>query len=193
MDAIAAWLQDPHDYFSGLELLKSHLSGSFILNILSSGPDSFNTPKLYQEVEKIHNDHKARETKRENEKPADLLKKEESAEQLMDRRAEFKAQLRMLANSDAEQSRRKDIAFTILRIGKELDGIFLERNFYKEHGYLPSGELEADDDPVQLTKRQRTLRTYVTRYSKPGANADKLSAYIEELKIVDAKLDKYAV
>lgn len=206
MDAIAAWLKCPDDYFAGLELLKPHAASPFILNILSSGPDTFNSTKLYEELEKVLSTLQAFNTKREVEKPVGLQKKEINASELMDRRAELKAQLRLLAkpsdhwrpetkqgNDNLLEIDRKGIAFEILRIGKQLDGIFAERDFYHEHGYLPSGELDADDDPVHLQKRQGTLRTYVTRYSKPGMNADKLNQYKEELKIVDAKLKNYVV
>lgn len=193
MDAIAAWLKNPSDYFSGLELLKLHAGNSFILDILSSGPDSFNTTRLYEEMQKVLTTLQTAEKKREIEKPVILKNKEDNASELMDLRAEYKAHLRLLAFNKNDEPKRKQLAFDILRISKALDGIFAERDFYHEHGYLPSGELDADDDPVFLQKRQSTLRTYVTRYSKPGMNPDKLFSYQEELKIVDAKLKNYAV
>lgn len=192
MDAISAWLKNPSDYFLGLEQLRLHAGSSFIMDILSSGPDSFNTARLYEEMQKVLKTLQTAEKKRETEKPVILKTKEDNASEMMDKRAELKAHLRLLSKTN-DHIQRKDIAFEILRIGKKLDGIFAERDFYHEHGYLPSGELDAADDPVFLQKRQSTLRTYVTRYGKPGMNPDKLFSYQEELKIVDAKLKNYAV
>ncbi len=193
MDAIATWLNNPSDYFSGLELLKAHTGESFTIQILSSGPDNFNTPKLYAELEKLQN--KADEAKqiREEEKPLELKAKETNAGLLMDERAELKAQLRFLKDDAGATGARKSLAFRILDISKKLDLIFDEKEFYEQHGFVPSGEIELDDDPVQLQKRQHTLRTYITRYSKPGKSEEKLKEYQVELAIVDKKLERNAV
>ncbi|MGB4775705.1 MAG: hypothetical protein WBP45_11060 [Daejeonella sp.] len=193
MDAIATWLKSPSDYFKGLDLLKSHTGNGFLISVLSSGPDSYNTPTLYEELQKIAKAAEAVIITRETNKPADLQHKEESANQMMDRRAELKAQLRFLMNDPKALVKRKDIAFEILRLTSQLDVIFDEKEFYAEHGYVPSGTMEVADDPLKLKARQVTLRTYITRYNKPGSSEVKLKEYQEELAIVNKKLEKHAL
>ncbi|RVU01091.1 hypothetical protein EOD41_10785 [Mucilaginibacter limnophilus] len=48
-----AWLSGDQDYHEGLEILKLTGASAFMLGLLNSGPDNYNTPKLKQELEII--------------------------------------------------------------------------------------------------------------------------------------------
>jgi hypothetical protein len=49
----AEWLKSNRNYSMGLEILRSAGISDFMLEMLSEGPDTFNTPQLLQEIEKL--------------------------------------------------------------------------------------------------------------------------------------------
>lgn len=218
MDAIAEateWLNNTSDYDKGLQILNSLGCDAFTFALLSSGADNFNREKLYTEIskhvekilwgisetatemvlnhlkEEITKELEAKSVEPINNDILDELKVKQSA--LMDERSELKAKLRFLAEDKTKQSERKKIAFEILELSDKLNLLEDDKNFFLQFGYLPSGLPEPEDNPIDLLKRQGTLRTYIVRYQKPGTNPDKLKQYQEELAIVDAKLKKHAL
>jgi len=197
------WLESPADYPAGLSLFKQLSDNRALIRLLEKREDRFNREKLQSELKKAVDAHQVLADQRETEKP-DLLKDESTeAGRLMDERAELKAKLRFLAEKADGQPERKTIAFKILDITRRLDQIFTTKEFYDEHGYLPSGKLEVGDDPVELKSRELTLRTYVTRYTAGVAKARKsksdklqrqlelLKKYKEELDVVRKKLEAF--
>lgn len=48
---INAWLKGDRDYYAGVKLFEQYGSSKFMVNLLSSGPDSYNTPKLLSELQ----------------------------------------------------------------------------------------------------------------------------------------------
>lgn len=216
------WLNNTSDYEKGLNILNSLGCDAFTFALLSSGADNFNRETLYSEISlKLANNHISGlgENKSANQIATEIVTskiiadiKQELADKgavpldtsildvikneqtkLMDERAELKAQLRYIAQDANKQVERKALAFAILEISEKLNIVEADKDFFLQFGYLPSGLPEPEDNPVDLLKRQGTLRTYIVRYSKPGKNPDKLIEYQEELAIVDAKLKKYAV
>ncbi|MBS7565146.1 hypothetical protein KHS38_12095 [Mucilaginibacter sp. Bleaf8] len=53
IEKIDTWLNSERDYEAGYELLKAGGASGLLINILKSGPDAFNTPKLLAELEKL--------------------------------------------------------------------------------------------------------------------------------------------
>jgi hypothetical protein len=198
MDAIAeakVWLNNPSDYNQGLNILKALGANSFLINILST-EDKFNRSTLYAEITKLVEVKVTIPVERTiGNKPfvvSEILKQVDKSA-LMDERAELKAKLRFLMNDNQKQEERKNIAFDILKITEQLNQLELDEEFFKTYGYQPNDALIVDDDPLSLKKRQATLRTYITRYTKQKSNPDKLQQYQEELAMINAKLEKYAV
>ncbi len=52
-DEVLAWLNGGRNYTAGVELLRKYGASKFLIDLLSSGPDAFNTPKLLKEMQKI--------------------------------------------------------------------------------------------------------------------------------------------
>jgi len=168
--------------------------------MLERGDDNYNQRKLRDELEAVAAGLQAELDQRLAEQPEILSQEKDEAGTLMDERAELKARLRFLAADPDAGKTRKDIAFRILEITRRLDDIFNTREFYSEHGYLPTGKLELGDDPVTLKARQLTLRTYVCKYkrlAKDGAKDKregfeaKLKQYTAELAITEKKLEGF--
>jgi hypothetical protein len=110
----------------------------------------------------------------------------------MDERGALKERLRVYYQQDRPAGELKEAAFRILEIGKELDGIYSEKRFWNQTGYLPERATETEETPEQLLKRRNTLRTYVTKYRKSGA-AEKLQRYESELWEVEEKLKAHGI
>jgi hypothetical protein len=51
-DALS-WLNSNRDYTSGLQILRSAGVSDFLLDVLESGPDNFNTPTLLEEISNL--------------------------------------------------------------------------------------------------------------------------------------------
>lgn len=51
--AAAQWLKSERDYFAGLKILEGSGISAFLVNMLSKGPDQFNTPKLQQLIQRL--------------------------------------------------------------------------------------------------------------------------------------------
>lgn len=49
----AEWLIGTRDYDAGIEILKAAGASDFLLDLLASGPDPYNTPRLLQEIEQL--------------------------------------------------------------------------------------------------------------------------------------------
>lgn len=209
MDAISTakeWLKNTSDYQKGVDILQQLGCDGFTLMLLQASNDSHNKGILYDEIAKkidaIEPSSIGLQTSRigdDLEIDPDVIFKPntesfdfkfDEVKQLLDERSELKAKLRFLAKDDKKQEERKTIAFRILEITAALDKIEDDKVFFQQFGYLPSGLIEPDDDPVNLKKRQSTLRTYLTRYKN---HPEKLKQYSEEIAIVNAKLQKYAV
>lgn len=158
--------------------------------MLESGPDAYNEAKLQEELQKVADEYHQEQERRSAEQPQILADERNIANSLMDKRAELKAKIRFMAADPQARAERKALAFEILDITMRLDDIYNTKEFYLEHGYLPSGKLEVGDDPVKLKARQLTVRTYVTKYTQSG-NKVKLLKYSEELAIIDKKLESF--
>lgn len=52
IEQIDTWLNGNRDYNSGLSLLQHVNASKFLVDVLSTGPDAFNTPKLLKELQK---------------------------------------------------------------------------------------------------------------------------------------------
>ncbi len=52
-DDVLTWLNGNRNFFDGLTLLQQYGATKFILDLLSTGPSAFNTPKLLKELQKI--------------------------------------------------------------------------------------------------------------------------------------------
>lgn len=168
--------------------------------MLERSDDPYNQRKLREELEALAAGLQAEAEKHLAEQPAILDQEKDESVGLMDERGELKARLRFLVSDANAAGQRKDIAFRILDITRRLDDIFNTREFYAEHGYLPSGKLELGDDPVTLKARQLTLRTYVCKYGKTAKDGpvdkrekaqEKLKQYSAELAIVEKKLEGF--
>jgi len=212
MDAISTareWLTNTSDYNKGVQILQQLGCDSFTMMLLKAANDSHNKSILYDEIAKILDAIETTSIGLQEDTPqhpiyfdtgTQVVELKQSThnvgflhnniKDLLDERTELKAKLRFLAKDNAKQEDRKNIAFRVLEITSALDKIEDDNNFFQTFGYLPSGLIEPDDEPVNLKKRQTTLRTYLTRYKN---HPEKLKQYQEEIAIVNAKLQKYAV
>ncbi|MGY0037646.1 hypothetical protein [Pedobacter sp. NJ-S-72] len=50
------WLNGDQDYHTGVKLLQQYRCSNFLIQLLSSGPDVYNTPKLHSEILKARNE-----------------------------------------------------------------------------------------------------------------------------------------
>lgn len=210
-EQIQAWLSEPGDYHTGLELLKKSGFSGFMLTILNRGDDAYTRTKLAAELTGWLNSRTEPVTEPElppatgklpGEQitrifPVQVRQLQDRAYNLMDERTELKAKLRALMDDPDQQGIRRDAAFRILAIGKALDDIYAKIDFYEQSGYLPlDQDTPADQDDYA---RLMSVRTYVSRYraklKKPGLTADQraevmelLKKYEDEKAILDRKL-----
>ena len=190
---INAWLQSPDDYQVGLSLLRETgyadgPTGRFTLTILSKGADAYNQNRLEVELrnwlvtqkdvlpiklispaiaevnsEPKPNTPKIVSTAAPAQEPAGVHELRSRTYQLMDERAELKARLRAKMDDADAQEQRRDWAFRIKAITRELDEVFSQLDFFNEHGYLPH---VAHDPAVAIddTAALLNIRSYVSRY-----------------------------
>lgn len=210
-EQVQAWLSEPGDYHTGLELLKKSGFSGFMLTILNRGDDAYTRTKLAAELTGWLNSRTepAQESPDGRHRPIDteigggvtsgtyvsteqiprifpvqVRQLQDRAYSLMDERSELKAKLRALMNDPEQQGVRRDAAFRILAIGKALDDIYAKIDFYEQYGYLPPEQEPAADQDDRA--RLMSVRTYVSRYraklKKPGLTADQRAETEELLK-----------
>ena len=211
LDNIQTWLQEQADYDTGLALLEQTGFSGFVLNVLKKGADAYTRRRLATELTTWLNSRSEPVSPPAEPinvgtlpdpvrvYPAAIRELQQTAYSLMDERAELKAQLRALMTDPGAQPVRRDAAFRILAIGKQLDSLYAQIDFFEQYGYLaPSQEPEADQDDHA---RLMSVRTYVSRYrtklKKPGLTptqrqeAEKLlKDYEDEKKLLERKLAK---
>lgn len=119
--------------------------------------------------------------------------------QLLDERADLKARIRAVMDDETRQTDRRDWAFRIKAVTRDLDELYSQLDFFDEYGYLPPSAA----DPAVIVDDQTLLlnvRTYVSRYrakvKKAKTDAERQSAqilldqYEVEKKRLETKLTK---
>lgn len=200
LDGLTAWLDDPQ-YDTGVSLYKQLAGPGFMLKLFQAGPDDYNRAKLRTLLTEAHGKLQAEADELTKAMPDSLKNELAGAGLLMDERTVLKEKMRSRYNlGDSGSEELRAMAYRILDIRDQLDGIFSRRTFFAEHGFLPGDEARPTDPdtPTDLLKRRNTLRTYVTRYRKefnaaPGDEARKrvavkLRQYQTELTQVDQLL-----
>ncbi|MCX6216479.1 hypothetical protein [Spirosoma sp.] len=200
IDLLTAWLQRPV-YNEGVVLYERLIGGGFLLTLLKTGEDDYNREKLTTALSDKLLSLQADEKALKESYPVSLITQLDGGGLLMDERTILKERMRTLLNGGVTKSEElKQMAFRILAIKDELDGIYGRKHFFEQNGFLPeqaslAPELEA---PELLLRRRNTLRTYVTKYTALLAQPlapnrqrkylSKLEGFLQELHGIDTHL-----
>ncbi|MFK5893738.1 MAG: hypothetical protein QM504_11010 [Pseudomonadota bacterium] len=96
---------------------------------------------------------------------------------------------------------RREIAKTVIAHYNQINVIWKQIDYFKEHGSLPAPDviqpklvIKADKhDPIAMDKRYRTLGTYISKAKKdPERNQEKLKEYYIESNEIAKKLNEMA-
>lgn len=181
------WLDKPV-YTEGVVLYEKHIGSGFTLTMLKAGPDEYNRQLLSEALEAKRDELAAAIQTRKDAYPDQIVSAQQQEKNLLDERTVIKERLRMKLNSGSEGDEETCAwAFDILGIRDSLDGIYGERSFFDEHGYLPEAtSIDAEQSESELLTRRNTLRTYITRYTKklkaPLLTAEQQEKYVQLLE-----------
>lgn len=192
LEKVTEWLAGARAYWDGVGLYEVVGESGFLKTLFRKTEDDYNHAKLADVLQAWVEAQVIREAEQLDAMPEPLKNKLDVARSLMDERAALKERLRVYYQQDRPAGELKAGAFRILDIGKELDGIYSEKRFWNQTGYLPERATQTEETAEQLLNRRNTLRTYVTKYRKSGA-AEKLQRYESELWEVDEKLKAHGV
>lgn len=182
MNAIEQWLNSERDYQEGFELFRKYSTDAFLIRLLSSGPDAYNTSKLKSELQLM--------AQQQNEQAAKVS--QDKVRALMDERSALKAALHVLDSVE----KRKRTAFKILSISDELTAIYSPKPELPTKAQEPEGE----QSPVEMIIREKNLRSYVSKAkkrlitakeSKKAGVQAKIREYETELLHLTKKLEEY--
>lgn len=178
-----AW-EKTEDYTEGLRIWKQRHGEGITYRALCNGPNEFNKAKLrtgiMDGVEVQEDQPRKIQVKADMPEAIADLKKQSFA--LMDERILLKEQLRSL--TDPEQ--RKPVAFRILDITDELDGIFGKLEYWENTGRIADMEQD-EEEKEQLPREYLNLRTYVSRTIKEiNSTTDP-----RKRQSLEARLEKY--
>lgn len=200
IDQLTTWLQQPV-YLTGVSLYERLIGPGFLLEMLKAGVDDYNRECLHDALAKHLAELQQAEKAKKESYPETLVAELGSGGLLMDERTILKERMRVLYNSGISEGEELQImAFRILDIKDNLDGIYGRKHFFEQHGFLPdaAGMLPEEETPASLLKRRNTLRTYVSKYQKAVETAyepkklrkakAKLEAFQAELHEVDNHL-----
>lgn len=184
-ERINAWLTAADDYEAGLALLRETGYSGFALTVLMMGEDAHNRKRLDDELRKwvmlnpqtripvtVALDYGVPDAKvivvpavKPASEPMAVMDLRQRTYQLLDERAELKARIRARMDDEgaAAQGERRDWAFRIKAITRELDELYSQIDFYAQYGYLPPVATDPTVD-VDDTAQLLNVRSYVSRY-----------------------------
>ncbi len=199
---VLAWLREGSDYLAGLALLKkTGVSSSVLLTVLERGENSFSARKIQEALglwlELPSAEPVAVQAPSAPVRQALLA----TAYGLMDRRSELKARIRALADVPDAQADRRDAAYGVKRLTREIDAVYEQVAFWDEHGYVPPATVQEPTTVVADMTTLLNVRTYISRYrakaktaktseSRAGALV-KLAEYELELTRLTEQMKRY--
>lgn len=196
MDTLKEYI-NTHDYDMGVRLYQELIGEDSLYQLLVKRQNTFTESKLLtkltEKYESIQQGNKKEGKVKGNTVPVEIFKLREKAQELMNERAELKANLRIqyFRKLDEPQNRSKQV-FRIKAIRSELDRVFEVLNYYNLKGVLlPTANVEVEDPRKELLN----LRTYVTKYTKALSDKETLrgkrmtTSDIEKYK---SKLSEYS-
>lgn len=187
MEEIRIWLEDSTYYWQGVELYKKHIGGGFMLTMLNQGDDEYNRAQLYEKLGKLVEAHTEKEIEIKNAYPEELQGQLTQAQNLMDERADLKAQLRRSWRQGEPAKERQPLALRVLEIKQEIDHIYATEKYFNSMKALPKDDFDVEDEIAGLMKRRNTVRTYVSRY-RLRTESKKYREYNDELFQLTEKL-----
>lgn len=187
MEEIISWLEAPTYYYEVVKLYKKHGAGGFLVTLFETGEDDYNREKLEAELRKIVAQHTKAVEEQRTAYPEALQTELEKAQELMDERADLKAQLRRSWRRGESAKEREAMTLRVLEIKAEIDHVYATEKYYTKMKAMPADDFDSEDEIAELMRRRNTVRTYVSRY-KDKPDSEKYKEYADELFQVNEKL-----
>lgn len=215
---MAIALNNKKDYYKALDLLKPHCKSSFLINMLSKGPTTYNKIRLLRELKSLDTNCPKEISVSEAPKPPVGKPKGRlptQKHQAVNARKPiyfypselhpaYKRQtyLYKVMNNLHPQldtfkvTDRSKACQSIVRASDEIKSIYELLDYWQENDFILPNKYNADasSEPVslpQLLKRKTTLRTYISKLKHKPEKQTKLQDYKNELAAVELAIKQY--
>jgi hypothetical protein len=213
MDLIKAWLNGNRNYLTGVKLYLQHGDDDLLKKLFTAEKEtSYKRQQLEEELKAICNkvngdppgDHTVDEVPAKSittkswpyESCRDEVEKTLRANWLIKFKEmqDLRSQLLLLGDMDA----RCEAAFRILRLDRESDDYYFQRDYYRKYGKLPDQHITPYvQDPLVMGVRIQSLKRYIRREGEKLKNdpanhivASRRNEFIKELNFYLNKLGK---